>query len=85
MKVNIKFFKTSGKFYSEGVAIIPDKTNLWDEGIVDTLMEAQDALICTAREFIMYVYLDDAEQERFPNKHFTALLNIAGAFSRVID
>jgi hypothetical protein len=85
MKVNVTFFKPSGKYYSDGVAIIPDEANLWDKGIVDTIMDAQDAIRCDAREFILSVSLPDDEQARLPNKHFIALLNVAGAFSRIDD
>jgi hypothetical protein len=68
MKIDVSFYKETGKWYADGVAEIPDEANLFDKGMYKMLCEKQDA-VKYPEEFFMTARIQEKDADRL-NKFF---------------
>lgn len=76
MKIKVSFFKPSGKWYTDGEAVLPDGTKLFDEGVWDLVLEKQNGVSGNKLSdyegwFIVVSHDDDADFFFTALKHVT--------------
>jgi len=78
MIIHVEFYKRTGKFYTDCDIDLPDETQLFDKGLFEKIMQTQDAIDPSTREFMVYVNLAEKEEERLPQKFFKYVFNTRG-------
>ena len=77
MIIDFMLFKPSGKYYEGGEVEIPDDSNIYDDDIVEVIMDAQNEVIW----FFAHNYKYDGwilvtKEKEHSNKFFTAMFKM---------
>lgn len=73
MKINITFFKPSGKYYTSGQVEIPDDSNIWDKGMYELIMNTQKVIGCIDGKTDFYLQTSTTPEDSDKGKFFEHL------------